>query len=86
MVRRRHPTSRTGAPRRRSVLESRPTTYAIAAVALLVVALVTPPIARGWLTALVLIALVVVGVEVVQGIALREAQLDRAPSSTETTP
>ncbi len=69
------------------VLESRPATYAIAAVALLVVALVAPPIARGWLTALVLIALVVVGVEVVRSIALREEpQLDRAPSSTETTP
>ena len=69
------------------VLESRPATYAIAAVALLVVALVAPPIARGWLTALVLIALVVVGVEVVRSIALREEpQLDRVPSSTETTP
>jgi hypothetical protein len=69
------------------VLESRPATYAFAAVALLVVALVAPPIARGWLTALVLIALVVVGVEVVRSIALREEpQLDRAPSSTETTP
>ena len=53
------------------ILESRPTTYAIAAVALLAVALVAPPIARGWLTALVLIALVVAGIELVRGIVLR---------------
>ena len=53
------------------ILESRPTTYTIAAVALLAVALVAPPIARGWLTAVVLIALVVAGIEVVRGIVLR---------------
>jgi hypothetical protein len=53
------------------ILESRPTTYGIAAVTLLAVALVAPPIARGWLTALVLIALAVAGVEVVRGIVLR---------------
>ena len=46
--------SRRAAQARRAsapILESRPTTYTIAVVALLVVALVTPPIARGWLTA-----------------------------------
>jgi hypothetical protein len=53
------------------ILESRPTTYGIAAVALLALVLVAPQIARGWLTALVLIALVVAGIEVVRGIALR---------------
>ena len=53
------------------VLESRPMTYGIAAVALLALVLVAPQIARGWLTALVLIALVVAGIEVVRAIALR---------------
>ena len=53
------------------VLESRPTTYGIAAVALLALVLVAPQIARGWLTALVLIALIVAGIEVVRAIALR---------------
>ena len=66
--------SRRAAQARRAsapILESRPTTYTIAAVALLVVALVTPPIARGWLTALALIALVVAGIEVVRAIVNR---------------
>ena len=53
------------------ILESRPMTYAVAVVAVLAVALVAPPIARGWLTALVLIALVVAGVEVVRNSVLR---------------
>ena len=68
--------SRRAAQARRAaapILESRPTTYTIAVVALLVVALVTPPIARGWLTALVLIALVVAGIEVVRAIVNRES-------------
>ena len=68
--------SRRAAQARRAaapILESRPTTYTIAAVALLVVALVAPPIARGWLTALVLIALVVAGIEVVRAIVNRES-------------
>jgi hypothetical protein len=54
------------------VLENRVTTYAIAAGALLVLVLVAPAIARGWLSALVLLALVIVGIEVVRAIALRE--------------
>jgi hypothetical protein len=61
---------RTAAP----VLESRPTTYVIAAVALLVLALVAPAIARGWLSALILLALVIAGIEVVRGIVRREAE------------
>jgi hypothetical protein len=68
--------SRRAAQARRAsapILESRPTTYTIAVVALLVVALVTPPIARGWLTALALIALVVAGIEVVRAIVNRES-------------
>jgi hypothetical protein len=58
-------------------LQSRPTTYGITAGALLVLALVAPLFARGLLTSLILIALVVAGIEVVRGIALREA----APSA-----
>ena len=55
-------------------LEKRVTTYAIAAGALLVLVLVAPHIARGWLTALVLIALIVAGIEVVRSIVLQDAQ------------
>ena len=55
------------------VLENRVTTYALAAGALLVLVLVAPAIARGWLSALVLLALVILGVEVIRNIALREA-------------
>jgi hypothetical protein len=58
-------------------LQSRAATYAIAAVTLLVIALVAPPIARGWLTALVLIALVVAGIEIVRTVVLREPQQPR---------
>ena len=54
------------------VLESRPTTYTIAVVALLVIALFAPPIARGWLTAVILIGLVVAGIEVVRAVVDRE--------------
>ena len=59
------------------VLVNRVTTYAFAAGALLVLALVAPAIARGWLSALVLLALVILGVEVIRNIALREAQPQR---------
>lgn len=55
------------------VLENRVSTYAIAAGALLVLVLVAPAIARGWLSALVLIALVVAGIEVVRSFVRREA-------------
>lgn len=54
------------------VLQSRPTTYAIAAGTLLAIVLVAPQLARGWLSALVLIVLVVAGIEVVRGIVSRE--------------
>lgn len=54
------------------VLESRATTYGIAAVALLVLALVAPLFARGWLMSLVLIGLAVAGIEVVRGIVERQ--------------
>ena len=55
-------------------LESRATSYTIGAALLLVVALLAPPIARGWLTAAVLIGLVVAGIEVVRAIVLRESR------------
>jgi hypothetical protein len=69
-------TRRAGQARRAAqpVLQNRPATYAIAVVALLVIALVAPPIARGWLTALVLIALIIAGIEIVRAIVLREVR------------
>jgi hypothetical protein len=73
--------SRRSADARRAaapVLENRVSTYAITAGALLVLTLIAPAIARGWLSALVLIVLVVAGVEVVRNVVLREAhQLER---------
>jgi hypothetical protein len=59
------------------VLEKRATTYGIAAVALLALVLVAPQIARGWLSALLLIALIVVGIEVVRNIVRRETEPSR---------
>jgi len=53
-------------------LESRPTTYGIVAVALLALVLVAPQLSRGWLSALLLIGLVVAGVEVIRGLVIRE--------------
>jgi hypothetical protein len=53
------------------IFENRLTTYSIAAVSLLALALVAPPFARSWATALILIALVVAGVEVVRNIVQR---------------
>ena len=55
-------------------LENRVTTYGIAAVAILVLVLVAPQLSRGWLSALLLIGLVVAGIEVVRSIVLREAR------------
>jgi hypothetical protein len=52
-------------------LENRATTYLIAAGALLALVLVAPQIARGWLSALILIGLIVAGIEVVRNIVLR---------------
>jgi hypothetical protein len=53
-------------------LEKRVTTYVIAAGALLVLVLVAPQIARGWLSALVLVGFIVAGIEVVRNKVLRE--------------
>ena len=54
------------------VLQSRVTTYAIAAAALLVIALLAPSVATSWLMALLLIALIVAGIELVRRIVGRE--------------
>jgi hypothetical protein len=69
-------TARAAQARRaaRPILENRVTTYAIAAGAVLVLGLLAPLFARGWTISLVLLALVIVGVEVVRNIVLREAQ------------
>jgi hypothetical protein len=55
-------------------LEKRATTYGIAAVALLALLLIAPQLSRGWLSALLLIGLVVAGIEVVRNLVLREAR------------
>jgi hypothetical protein len=57
----------------RPVLENRVTTYAIAAGSVLVLGLLVPLFARGLTISLFLLALVIVGVEVVRSIVLREA-------------
>ncbi len=55
------------------VLENRVATYAIVAGAVLVLALIAPLFARGWTSTLLLLALLIVGVEVVRNIVQREA-------------
>jgi hypothetical protein len=67
---------RAGQARRaaKPALESRPTTYAFAAVAILVLALFAPAIATSWVTALVLVILVVAGIEVVRRVVLGETR------------
>lgn len=62
------------------ILEDRWATYGIAAGFVLVLGLVAPLFARGWVASLVLLGLVVVGVEVVRSIALREAQQETLSS------
>jgi hypothetical protein len=57
----------------RPVLENRVTTYVIAAGSVLVLGLLVPLFARGLTISLFLLALVIVGVEVVRSIVLREA-------------
>ncbi len=59
------------------VLQNRVTTYAIVAISVLVLGLLAPLFARGWATSLLLLALVIVGVEVVRNIVLREAPQHR---------
>ena len=61
----------------RPVLENRVTTYAIAAGSVLVLGLLVPLFARGWTISLFLLALVIVGVEVVRNIVLRETPQQR---------
>jgi hypothetical protein len=59
------------------VLENRVTTYAIVAGSVLVLGLLVPLFARGWTISLFLLALVIVGVEVVRNIVLRETPQPR---------
>ena len=59
------------------VLENRVTTYAIVAGSVLVLGLLVPLFARGWTISLFLLALVIVGVEVVRNIVLRETPQQR---------
>jgi hypothetical protein len=54
------------------VLENRLATYSIAAVVLLVLALLVPLFTRGWAISLVLVALAILGVEVLRSIVQRE--------------
>jgi hypothetical protein len=56
------------------VLQKRVQTYAIAAGSVLVLGLIAPLFARGWTMTLLLLALVIVGVEVVRRIVLGEAE------------
>ena len=56
-------------------LENRLATYGLAAVAVLALLLVAPQLSRGWLSALLLVGLVVAGIEVVRSIVLRESRL-----------
>ena len=64
------------------------TTYLIAVGALLALVLVAGQIARGWLSALVLIGFIVVGIEVVRAIVVRETPQARHAGSrlSGTTP
>jgi len=68
-------TSRAADARRaaRPAFESRATTYAIAAGCLLVLALVVPTVAHGWVMTLILVALIVAGIETIRNIVVREA-------------
>ena len=56
------------------ILENRWASYAIAVGSLLVLALIAPLFARGWVVSLVTLGLAIVGVEVVRNIVQREAQ------------
>ena len=53
--------------------ENRLATYAIVAGSVLVLGLIAPLFARDWISTVVMLALVVVGVEVVRNIVQREA-------------
>ena len=59
------PSRRAGTPRRSARPGEPRTTYAIAAVALLMIALLAPTVATSWVMALFLIALIVAGLEIV---------------------
>lgn len=56
------------------ILQNRLTTYAIVGVTLLVLALIVPLFARGWTMALLVLAVVIVGVEAIRRVVLRETK------------
>jgi hypothetical protein len=68
-------TRRAGQARRlaRPTLENRPATYGIAAALLLVLALLVPIFAHGWIALLLVVVLVIVGIEMVRNVVEREA-------------
>lgn len=68
-------TRRAGQARRlaRPTLENRPATYGIAAALLLVLALLVPIFAHGWIALLLVIVLVIVGIEMIRNVVEREA-------------
>jgi hypothetical protein len=59
------------------ILQNRVTTYAIVAGSVLVLGLLVPLFARGWTVSVFLLALGIVGVEVVRNIVLRETRQQR---------
>jgi hypothetical protein len=69
-------TRRAGQARRAAqpVLENRLTTYAIVAGSVVVLGLIAPLFARGWTMTLLMVALVIVGVEVIRRVVLRETE------------
>jgi hypothetical protein len=70
---------RAGQARRAAqpILQNRLTTYAIVAGSVLVLGLIAPLFARGWTITLLMLALAIVGVEVVRKIVEREARQER---------
>jgi hypothetical protein len=62
------------------VLQNRVTTYSIVAVSVLVLGLLAPLFARGWTMTLLMLALVVVGVEVVRNIVQRKSTAETMSS------
>ena len=59
---------------RAHVLQSRPATYTIAGGCVLVLALLVPIFAHGWIALLLVVVLVIVGIEMIRNIVQREAE------------
>ncbi len=69
-------TSRAGQARRlaQPTLQNRPATYTIAGALVLALALLVPVFAHGWIALLLVVALVIVGIEMIRNIVQREAE------------